>query len=104
MMHHLSPEVRAHIQDSKDDKDTLIKRADKLQQQLGASHIMAASQRNDSKRNEHKRGDKNRKEERQDRDQIIEGMCWYHNRFGTRAKSCIPGCKHFISKNDKGSH
>ena len=106
-LHHLSPEVRAHIQDSKDDKATLIKRADKLQQQLGANQIMATTQRTDSKRNEHKpRHDRGRNEEKtkEDRDQIVGGMCWYHNRFGTRARSCIPGCKHFLTKNDKGSH
>ena len=101
-LHHLSPEVRAHIQDSKDDKPVLIKRADTLTRQLGSNQIMAASQRNEAK---HKRNDKGRKEDKQDREQLIEGMCWYHNRFGNRARACIPGCKHYITpKNDKGSY
>ena len=101
-LHHLSPEVRAHLQDSKDDRPALLKRADTLSRQLGPNQIMSASQRNDTK---HKRSDKNHREDKQDREQIIEGMCWYHNRFGTRVCSCIPGCKHYSApKKDKGSH
>ena len=103
-LHHLQPQVRVLLQDSKDDKTTLVKRADSLQSQLCSSPIMAATQRNDNKRTD-RRNDNRRRDDKADREQIINGKCWYHNRFGSKANRCFPGCESYTPpKNDKGGH
>ena len=103
-LHHLQPQVRVLLQESKDDKAILTKCANALQSQLCNATIMSATQRSDSKhgdrRNNHKRRD-----DKNEREQITNGKCWYHNRFGDRANKCFPGCESYVPpKNDKGSH
>ena len=104
-LYHLQPQVRVLLQDSKDSKAIQIKRADSLQKQLCSTPIMAATQHTEKKRSDHKKGDHRcQKDDKEDCDQIIDGRCWNHDKFGRSARQCVPGCAKYSSKNDKASH
>ena len=85
----LPSRVRIQVQDSSQDRSKIIRKADSLLKQLeedDPAHTMAIQRH---KQRPHKR------EDRDDRDQITDGTCWYHHRFNNRAKKCKEGCKHF---------
>ena len=87
----LPPRVRIQVQDSKEDRSKIIRRADSLIKQLDeddTAHTMSVQ------RPHHKQRSRQR-EDRDERDQIIDGVCWYHNRFNNKAKKCKEGCKHY---------
>ena len=66
------------------------------------------SNNNNNMRNNHQRANNNRgpfKEQvRSDRNDLKNGLCWAHNKFGDRAfpEKCIRGCRKFQERNTNG--
>ena len=95
----LPPEVRSALHDTKGSIDGLIERADQLTIALNAAnyqsskqqHVEVAAATTATKDN----GDINFRN-------IIDGICGYHRRFGSHARRCMHGCKHFTAKNAEG--
>ena len=79
--------------------DELIERADQLTIALNAAnyhsskqqHLEVAAATTTTKDN----GDINLRN-------IADGICGYHRRFGSHARRCMHGCKHFTAKNAEG--
>ena len=90
--------VRVHIQNSTDDKADIIRRADSLQRQLGSSEPSPIASINQKHRAKASETD-------EQRDAIINGLCWFHRRFKEKARRCRSGCKHHKpAKNEGASH
>ena len=98
----LPSRVRIQIQDSKLDRSKIIRKADSLLKQLEEDD---STQAMSVQKHQHKQRSRQR-EDRDNRDQITDGLCWYHNRFNNKAKRCKEGCKHHAtfsaSKNGSG--
>ena len=91
--------VRSALHDTEGSIDELIERADQLTIALNAAnyhsskqqHLKVAAATTTTKDN----GDINLRN-------IVDGICGYHRRFGSHARRCMQGCKHFTAKNAEG--
>ena len=89
----LPSSVRVQIQDSTLSKAKVIRKADSLLHQLeddDGTQVMAAQKHNPRQRNNKYRRD-------DEREKIVDNLCWYHRRFGSDSKSCRDGCKHYAT-------
>lgn len=86
----LPPQVRVQIQGSTEPRPTIIRRADSLLKQLSeedAGKQIMAAQPKQSKPRTQSYTPKD--------DKIVDGYCWYHRTFRTKARQCLEGCRKY---------
>lgn len=88
-IHEIAASKHVAATETSSPRDDLMKRIDDLTQQVAA----LTSHRSRDKSPQHSQ----RRSRSTSRSRLVEGICWYHNKFGQNATRCISGCTY--SKN-----